>query len=69
MTAMNTTPAASETWITDMGASASAATCRPQLAVAVIMPRVNHFEEYSSRTERSGCRTWTLGTSLAPLYL
>ncbi len=45
ITAMNTTPAASETWMTDIGASASAATCRPQLAVAMIMPSVNHFEE------------------------
>ena len=66
---MNTTPAASETWITDIGASASAATCRPQLAVAMTMPSVNHFEEYSARTERSGWRTWTLGTALAPRYL
>ena len=45
ITAMNTTPAASETWITDIGAIARAATCRPQLAVAMIMPSVNHFEE------------------------
>ena len=51
---MNTTPAASATWTTDIGASASAPTCRPQLAVAVIMPSVNHFEEYSwrARAER-----------------
>ncbi len=69
MTAMNTTPAARETWMTDIGASASAATCSPQLAVAVIMPSVNHFEEYSSLTERSGCTTCTLGTEFAPLYL
>ena len=66
---MNTTPAASETWITDIGASASAATCRPQLAVAMIMPSANHFEEYSARAERSGWRSSTLGTELAPRYL
>ena len=69
MTAMNTMPAASETWITDIGASDSAATCRPQLAVAMSMPSANHFEEYSCLTERSGCSTCTLGTELAPLYL
>ena len=69
MTAMKTTPAASETWTTDIGASARAPTCRPQLAVAMIMPSVNHFEEYSARAERSGCSTCTLGTALAPLYL
>ena len=69
MTAMNTTPAARETWMTDIGAIASAATCSPQDAVAVIMPSVNHLEEYSALTERSGCMTCTLGTELAPLYL
>src|SRR5271167_1799139 len=69
MTAMNTMPAASETWITDIGASDSAATCRPQLAVAMIMPSVNHLEEYSCLTERSGCSTCTFGTEFAPLYL
>ena len=66
---MKTTPAARETWITDIGASARAATCSPQLAVAVSIPRQNHFEEYSCRAERSGCCTCTLGTELAPLYL
>ena len=69
ITAMNTTPAARDTWMTDIGASASAATCRPQLAVAMIIPSVNHLEEYSSLAERSGCRTSTLGTELAPRYL
>ncbi len=53
---MNTTPAASATWTTDIGASASAATCRPQLAVAMIMPSANHFEENSAAAERSGWR-------------
>ncbi len=43
MTAMKTTPAASETWTTDIGASARAPTCRPQLAVAVSMPSVNEL--------------------------
>ena len=46
---MKTMPAASEIWITDIGAIDSAATCRPQLLVAISMPIVNHFEEYSSR--------------------
>ena len=69
ITAMNTTPAARETWITDIGASARAATCSPQLAVAMIMPSRNHLEEYRSRVERSGCMTRTLGTSWAPLNL
>ena len=66
---MKTTPAASATWITDIGASASAATCRPQLAVAVIMPIVNHFDEYSERAACSGWRTSIFGTELAPRCL
>ena len=66
---MNTTPAASATWITDIGASARAATCRPQLAVAMIMPSVNHLDEYRSRAECSGWRTCTCGTEFAPRYL
>ena len=66
---MNTTPAASATWMTDIGASARAPTCRPQLAVAVSIPSANHFEEYSALAERSGCRTCTFGTELAPRYL
>ena len=69
ITAMKTTPAASETWTTDIGASARAPTCRAQLPVAISMPIVNHLEEYSRRAERSGCMTCTLGTELAPLYL
>ena len=47
ITAMKTTPAARATWTTDIGASVSAATCRPQLAVAISIPSANHFEEYS----------------------
>src|SRR4029077_3814222 len=69
VTARNTTPAANETCTTDIGASESAATCSPQLAVAVIMPSVNHFEEYSERAERSGWLTCTFATELAPRYL
>ena len=63
ITAMNTIPAARATWTTDIGASDSAATCRPQLPTAISMPIANHFEEYSWRAERSGCMTRTLGTS------
>ena len=66
---MNTMPAASETWITDIGASASAATCSAQLPVAMIMPSVNHLEANSARAERSGWRTCTFGAALAPRYL
>src|SRR5207253_9134732 len=69
ITAINTTPAASATWTTDIGATASAATCRPQLATAIAMPSVNHREEYRARAERSGWRTLTLATALAPRYL
>ncbi len=69
ITAMNTMPAASETWITDIGASVRAATCSAQLAVATIMPIVNHFEANSARAERSGWRTCTFGAALAPRYL
>ena len=69
ITAMNTIPAARATWTTDIGASDSAATCRPQLPTAISMPIANHFEEYSCRAERSGWMTWTLGTELAPRYL
>ena len=69
ITAMKTIPAARATWITDIGASDSAATCRPQLQVAISMPSANHFEEYSSLAERNGCVTCTLGTELAPRYL
>ena len=52
-----------------MGASVSAATCRPQLATAISMPSVNQREEYSARAERSGWRTCTLATEFAPRYL
>ena len=69
ITAMKTIPAARATWTTDIGASDSAATCRPQLATAISMPIANHLEEYSSRAERSGCMTRTLATELAPRYL
>ena len=55
---------------TDIGASASAATCRPQLAVAITMPSANHFDEYScaAPSAADGARS-TLGTELAPRYL
>ena len=69
ITAMNTMPAASDTWITDIGAIASAATCSPQLAVAITMPSANHFDEYNPRAERSGWRICTFATELAPRYL
>ncbi len=69
ITAMKTTPPARATWTTDIGASARAATCRPQLAVAMIMPSRNHLEEYSALVERSGCMTCTFSTVFAPLYL
>ncbi len=69
ITAISTTPPASATCTTDMGASVSAATCRLQEPAATIIPTVNHFEENSARTERSGWRTVTAPTSLAPLNL
>ena len=69
ITAMNTTPAASETWITDIGASESAATCSPQLAVAMSMPSANHFEEYSCPGRAQRMAHVTRGTELAPRYL
>ncbi len=69
ITAINTTPAASATWTTDIGASANAATCKAQEAVATIMPIANQLEENSVRIERSGWRTSTLATELAPRYL
>ena len=66
---MNTIPPASATWITDIGASASATTCRPQLAVATIMPSANQPEENSALTLRSGWLTSTFATAFAPRYL
>ena len=57
ITAISTTPAASATWTTDIGASASAATCRPQLSTAIAMPSANHREEYRAPAERNGWRT------------
>ena len=68
MTAMNTMPAASETWITDIGARASAAACRPQLSGRrSACPSANHFDEYRSLTAgRSGCSTPTLGAEMEP---
>ena len=69
ITAMNTIPAARATWTTDIGASDSAATCRAQLPTAIAIPMANHLDEYSSRAERSGWVTRTLGTELAPRYL
>ena len=44
MTAIRTTPPASTTWTTDIGAIASAATWKPQALVATTMPSANHFE-------------------------
>ena len=44
MTAISTTPPASTTWTTDIGAIASAATWKPQALVATTMPIANHFE-------------------------
>ena len=69
ITAMNTIPAASDTCTTDIGASDSAATCRPQLAVAISIPRANQPEENSARPERSRWRTCTRATEFAPRYL
>ena len=69
ITAISTTPPASDTCTTDIGASASAATCRLHEAAATSIPTANHFEENSTRAERSGWRTVTAGTSLAPRYL
>ena len=45
ITAMKTTPAASETCTTDIGAIASAATWKPQLTTAMSMPSANQPEE------------------------
>ena len=67
ITAMNTTLAASNTWITDIGAIDSAATCRPQLRGRGGGPSVNHLDEYSALAERNGCMTCTFGTSFAPV--
>ncbi len=66
---MNTTPPASATCTTDMGAIASAATCSPQEATATSIPSANHFEEYSARAERSGWLISTFATALAPRCL
>ena len=66
---MNTTPAASATWTTDIGASASARTCRAQLAVAVSMPSVNHFEEYSAVRGAQRVQDLHLGHRVGALVL
>ena len=69
MTAIRTTPPASTTWTTDIGAIASAATWKPHALVATTMPSANHFEEYSAFAVRSGWRMSTGGASQAPRCL
>ncbi len=69
ITASSTTPPASTAWTTDIGATASAATCAPQAASATSIPIVNQREANRSRAERSGWRTWTAGAATAPRCL
>ena len=69
ITASSTTPPESTTWTTHIGASASAATWKPQAPVATSMPIANHFERNSAGAERSGWRMSTAAAAQAPRCL
>ena len=70
MTAISTTPPASTTWTTDIGASASAATWKPQAPVATTMPMREPLRGVQQAfAVCSGCRMSTGGASQAPRCL
>ena len=69
MTASSTTPPERTAWTTDIGASASAPTCRTQAPTATSIPIANQRERNSPRAERSGWWTWTAGAAQAPRCL
>ncbi len=68
-TASITTPVESTACTTDIGASASAATCSSQAPAAIPIPSANHLERKSDFALYSGCRMSTQGASLAPRCL
>jgi hypothetical protein len=69
ITASITTPVESETWTTDSGATASAATWRAKATAAIAMPMANQRERNRSRALRSGARSSTRGATEAPRCL
>jgi drug/metabolite transporter (DMT)-like permease len=69
ITASSTSPLASTTWTTDMGASASAATWNSHAPRATSMPIENQRERNRPAAEASGWRTSTLGAATAPRCL
>ena len=69
MTASRTTPPASTDCTSDIGAIASAATCRVQAPTATAMPIANHLDRNRSTAERHGWAMDTAAASLAPRYL
>ncbi len=69
MIASSTTPPARTAWTTDIGASASAATWKPQALVATSMPSANQGEPKSDLAERRGCLMSTGSAAHAPRCL
>ena len=69
ITASITTPVESTACTTDIGASASAATCSIHAPDAMPMPIANHLERKSDCRRSSGCRTSTDGAAFAPRCL
>ena len=53
----------------EIGATASAATCRPQAPTAIPKPIVHHRERNKAAPLRSGWLSRTAGAATAPRYL
>jgi hypothetical protein len=66
-TARNTRPPEITAWTSEMGAMASAATCRTHAPRATAKPIVHHLEENRPVALRSGWRMSTSGACVAPL--
>ena len=69
MTVSRTSPPAITDWTSEIGASESAATCRPHDAVATMIPIVYQRERNSASDVRTGRRASTGGDSTAPRCL
>ena len=68
-TVRNTRPPAITDWTSEIGARESAATWRPQLAVATRIPITYHFDRNSARELAIGRLASTGGDSTAPRCL
>ena len=69
MTVRSTRPPAIVAWTSEIGASASAPTWKPQPTVAVTMPSVYQGFLKSANEVRSGFRMSTSGIAIAPRCL